>query len=197
MDANQVTEKILADAKAAAEKITRQAGEKEAAEHALLEKQMGEYKKQTEALAQKAANDMKMHLLAKARMDNARQFLAEKRKILDAVFAKASEQLKNLPDDDYRGLCGKLMKAAVETGDEEVLIDANERRIDQEFVTQMNRELGPGFKENLRLSNEKQNIGAGFILRRGKITNNVTLKVLLERAKNDLEIELAGMLFAD
>ena len=156
---------------------------------------MQDYKKQTEALAQKAAQDKKLHLLASARMDIAREFLAEKRKILDEVFSQARAQLLNLPDDDYRRLCSKLMHAAVETGDEEVIVDRNERRIDQEFIKQINRELGPGYKGNLRLSDERRNIGAGFILRRGKIKNNVSLEVLLDRARKNLEIELAKELF--
>ncbi|HUT29033.1 MAG TPA: V-type ATP synthase subunit E [Sedimentisphaerales bacterium] len=195
MEAQQVTEKILADANAEADKIKKEADEKRADEQAKADEQMQDYKKQTEALAQKAAQDKKLHLLASARMDIAREFLAEKRKILDEVFSQARAQLLNLPDDDYRRLCSKLMNAAVETGDEEVIIDKNERRIDQEFIKQINRELGPGYKGNLRLSDERRNIGAGFILKRGKIKNNVSLDVLLDRARKGLEIDLAKELF--
>jgi hypothetical protein len=87
------------------------------------------------------------------------------------------------------------MLDAVETGDEEVILDENESRIDQEFIKQVNRELGPGYRGNLRLSGERQNIGAGFILRRGKIKTNVSVNVLLDQARKELEIELAKQLF--
>jgi V/A-type H+-transporting ATPase subunit E len=196
MEAQQVVEKILAEAKAEAEKIRKEAEEKQAEEQARGDEQMQDYKKQTEALAQKAARDRQLQLLASARMDIAREFLSEKRKILDEVFDQAREQLLNLSDDDYRRLCSKLMHATVETGDEEVIIDKNERRIDQEFVKQINRELGPGYKGNLRLAREKQDLGGGFILKRGKIKNNVSLEVLLARARKEFEIELAKDLFA-
>lgn len=196
MEAEQVTEKILADAKAEAENIKKQADEREAAEQAKLDEQLKEYKKQTKTLAQKAARDKKLHLLAAARMDIAKEFLAEKRKILDDVFTQARDGLQNLPDDDYRKLCSQLMLAAVETGDEEVIIDKNETRIDHEFIKEINRKLGPGFKGNLRLANEKQDLGGGFILKRGKIKNNVSLDVLLAQARKELEIELAKKLFA-
>ena len=195
MEAQQVVEKILTDANAEAEKMRKDAEEKQADEQAKADEQMQDYKKQTEALAQKAARDRKLQLLASARMDIAMEFLAEKRKMLDEVFKQARGQLLNLSDDDYRRLCSKLMHAAVETGDEEVIIDKNEKRIDQEFIKQINRELGPGYKGNLRLSDERHNIGAGFILRRGKIKNNVSLEVLLDRARKNLEIELAKELF--
>jgi V/A-type H+-transporting ATPase subunit E len=90
----------------------------------------------------------------------------------------------------------KLMLQAVETGDEEIIIGKDEKRIDQKFIKNVNRELGPGFKGNLRLANETQNLTAGFILKRGKIKNNVSLNVLLQRARKELEIELAKKLFA-
>jgi V/A-type H+-transporting ATPase subunit E len=196
MQADQVIEKILDDAKAEAEKIKKQAEENQAAEQAKLDEQLKEYNKQTDTLADKAAEDKKLHLLAAARMDIAKQHLAEKRKIIDDVFDQARTQLQNLPDDQYTTLMTKLMLEAVETGDEEIIIGKNEKRIDQKFVKQINRELGPGFKGNLRLANERHNLTGGFILRRGKIKNNVSLDILLARARKELEIQLAKKLFA-
>lgn len=195
MEAEQVVQKILADARAEAEKIKKQADEKKAAEQAEFNGQLKEHNKQTETLAQKAAKDKKMHLLAAARMDIAKEFLAEKRRILDDVFEQARRQLQNLPDEQYKTLCTKLMLAAVETGDEEVIVDKNETRIDQQFINRINSELGPGYKGNLRLSDERQNLGAGFVLKHGRIKNNVSLEVLLALARKELEIELAKELF--
>jgi len=195
MDAEQVTEKILADAGAEAQKITNEAKEKENAEQAEFQQQLAEHNKQTKTLAKKAAEDKKAHILAAARMDIAKEYLARKRKILDEVFREAQQQLQNLSDEDYRKLCSKLILEAVETGDEEVIVDNNETRIDQEFIKQINRRLGPGYKGNLRLSDERQNLGGGFVLRRGKIKNNVSFEVLLNQARKELEIELAKELF--
>ncbi len=196
MEAEQVVEKILADAKAEADKIKKEAEEKEAAEQAKLTEQLDEYKKQTELLAKKAGEDEKSHILAAARMDVAKEYLAEKRKILDEVFEQARRQLQNLPDEEYRALIKKLLLDTLETGDEEVVIDTNENRIDHKFIKEVNRELGPGFKGNLRLSDQRQDLGVGFILKRGKIKTNVSLEVLLDQARKELEIELAKELFA-
>ena len=196
MEAEQVVEKILSDATAEAQGIAKEADEKGAAEQSRFEEQLAEYKKQTEVLAQKAGEEKKDHLLAAARMGINKEFLAEKRKLLDEVFARARKQLQNLPDEQYCKLMSDLMVAAVETGDEEVIIDNNETRIDQKFIKEVNRRLGPGYKGNLRLADEKQNIGGGFILRRGKIKNNVSLAVLLAQAREALEIELAQDMFS-
>lgn len=197
MEAEQVVEKILADAKVEADKIKKQAQDKEAAEQAKLDAQLIEYKKQTEILAEKAGKDEKSHILAAARMDIAKQLLAEKRKILDEVFEQARQQTQNLPDEQYHELITKLMLEVVETGEEEIIIDKNEKRIDHKFIKQMNHKLGPGYKGNLRLSDEKQDLGGGFCLRRGKIKTNVSIKVLLDQARKELEIELAKQLFGN
>jgi V/A-type H+-transporting ATPase subunit E len=197
MEAQQVTDKILADANAEAEKINQQAKDKAAGEQAEFDEQLRQYKQQSGVLAQKAGEDKKSHLLAAARMDIAKQQLAEKAVILDEVFSRSHSELLKFSEEDYKKLCKKLMLAAVETGDEEVVVDENEKRIDQEFVKSINRELGPGFKGNLRLSNEKRPIEGGFLLRRGKITTNVSFDVLLSQARTNLEIELANDLFGN
>lgn len=197
MEAVQVVEKILADAKAEAEKIKKQTEVNEAAEQAKLTEQLDEHNKQTEVLAKKAGEDEGSHILAAARMDIAKQLLAEKRKILDEVFQQARQQLQNLPDEEYRTLCTKLMLEAVETGDEEVIVDKNETRINQDLIDQVNRQLSSKGKGELKLSDQKQNIGAGFILKRGQIKTNVSLDVLLDQARKELEIDLAKELFQD
>jgi V/A-type H+-transporting ATPase subunit E len=197
MEAKQVVEKILADAKAEAQKIKKQTDTSEAAEQARLNEQLDEYKKQTEVLAKKAGEDEESHILAAARMDIAKQLLAEKRKILDEVFEQARQQLQNLPEHEYRSLCTKLMLETVETGDEEVVVDKNEKRINQDLIDQVNRQLSSKGKGELKLSDQKQDIGAGFILKRGQIKTNVSLDVLLDQARKELEIDMAKELFQD
>ena len=195
MEAGQVVEKILADANAEADKIKKEAEKKESTERAKLNEQLKEYKEQTEILAKKAGEDEKSHILAAARMAIAKEFLAEKRKILDEVFEQAREKLQDMPDEEYRALMKELILDTVETGDEEVVIDTNEKRIDGEFIKKINSELASGKKGDLKLSDEKQNISAGFILKRGKIKTNVSIGVLLDQARKELEIELAKELF--
>ncbi len=205
MNADNVIEKILADAAVEAEKIKKQAQEKETIEQAKLDEQLVEYRKQTNALAKKAAEDEKLHLLAAARMQMARELLAEKRKMLDEVFEQARRQLMNLPDDRYHQLTVDLMLKAVETGDEEVIIGKDEKRIDQQLINQVNERLrsggtrpgeaGRSREGNLTLSDKRQELDGGFILKRGKIKNNASLEVLLAQARRNLEIELAKEMF--
>ena len=195
MDGEQVIEKILSDARAEAEKIKSESEANLSREQGRLDEQLAKYGKETEELAKQKGKEKKAHMLAAARMEISKEYLAEKRRILEDVFEKASAQIKQLPDEEYLKIMSKLMIEAVETGDEEVVVGSEETRIDHEFIKMVNRKLGPGFKGNLRLSEEKENIGGGFTLRRGKIKNNVSLDVLLEQGRKELEIELAKDLF--
>ena len=196
MEAEQVIDKILADANTEADKIKKQAGQKQADEQAKFDEQLQEHKKHTKALAEKLANEKKLHLLAAARMNIAKEQLAEKNKILDEVFDQARQQIQNLPDDKYCELITNLMLEAVETGDEEVIIDKEEKRIDAAIIVQVNSKLGHERKGNLKLSEDRMHLGGGFILRRGKVKNNVSFGVLLARARKELEIDWAKELFS-
>lgn len=196
MDGEQVIEKILADARAEAEKIKKEAEAKRAQEQKQIDEQLAEFRKQTEILSQKAAADAKQQVLSAARMELAKEALAEKAKILNEVFTMAEQQIKQLPDEQYRLMCAKLMADSVQTGDEEVIIDVNEKRIDQQLIDRVNQQLASKGKGNLKLSGERRQIGGGFLLKKGKIQNNASLKVLLGRTRNSIEIELAKELFS-
>ncbi|MHC4642438.1 MAG: V-type ATP synthase subunit E [Planctomycetota bacterium] len=196
MEAKQVIEKILADANAEADKLKKQADEKQADEQAEFDEQLKEHKKHTDALAEKLGSEKKLHLLAAARMNIAKDQLAEKNKILDEVFDQARQQIQSLPDEQYLELITNLVLEAVETGDEEVIIDKEEKRIDATLIEQVNSKLGSDRKGNLKLSQEKMPLGGGFILRRGKVKTNVSFDVLLSRARKELEIDLAKDLFS-
>jgi len=195
MNAEQVVEKILAEAQAQAREITADAGEKYAAAEAELNSQLADYEKQTEALAAQAAEDKKARMLATANMEIKKEYLVAKVALLNDVFQKVRERIKTLSDKEYEDFITSLMVKAVEAGDEQVIIGAEEERIDHALIKQVNRKLGPGYKGNLNLAQDRANIDAGFILNRGKIQVNVSIEVLLAEARDKFEIELAEELF--
>jgi len=88
-----------------------------------------------------------------------------------------------------------LMASAVETGDEKVVPGKDDARIDAKLVADVNARLKDRGK--LTLADEKHNFGGGFLLQRGKVRTNVSLAVLVEQARKDLEIEMAKDLFSN
>ena len=195
MEADQVVTKILSDARAQAEAIKKQAEEREAAEMAKVNEDLARFEQQTKTLVEKAAADERSQRLAVARMEAAKEYAAAKASLLDDVFTQARQRLEKLPDNEYRELMAKLMAAAVETGSEKVIAGKNDARIDAKLVADVNSRLKD--KGKLTLADEKHTFGGGFFLQRGRVRTNVSLTVLVEQARKDLEIEVAKDLFSN
>lgn len=195
MNAEQVVEKILAQAKAEAQSILDDARSKADAQQKQTDAEAAEFRQQTQAQAEAAADDKLRRMLAGARMAHAKQVLTVKAELLNEVFDKALQKLNQLPDEQYLALMKKLMTRAIETGDEEVIVGSGEKRINEEFIKKVNRDLGTGFKGNLRLSSQRANISGGFLLSRGRVQVNVSSEVLISQAREVMEMELADELF--
>jgi V/A-type H+-transporting ATPase subunit E len=197
MKAEQVVEKILSQARQEAEGIVSQARSKAADRKAASQSRRQEYAQQTEEKAKAAGEDKLAQMLAAARMDLRKRILAAKAELFNEVFDKARQRINTLPDGAYLDLMGRLLAQSVQTGDEEVLVGEKETRINPDFLKQVNKKLGPGFKGNLRLSAEKADIDGGFILRRGKVQINNSTEVLIDQVREQMETGLIQELFAD
>jgi V/A-type H+-transporting ATPase subunit E len=195
MNAEQVVQKILAEAKAEAEKIVNDAKAKVAEQGDQLDTQIAEFEDKTAQLAKEAAEDKLQRMLAGARMDNGKQFLAAKGEILNDIFEQSKKAVNDLSDERYLAWVTAAMKQAVESGDEEVIIGKDEKRIDESFISRVNQQLGAGFKGNLTLSSQRADISGGFILARGKVQVNASTDVMIENLKESMQIELSQMLF--
>jgi len=197
MKAEQVVEKILSQAQQEAQAILDQARSRIQQRRADLQGSRQNYAQQTEEKAKTAGEDKLARMLAAARMDLQKKRLAAKVDLLNEVFEKARQKINALPEEAYLDLMSRLIMKAAQTGDEEVLVGAQETRLNQKCIKQINQKLGPGFKGNLRLSDEKADIDGGFILRRGNVRINASTGVLIEQMRQDLEIDLAAELFAE
>ena len=195
MNADQVINKILSEAQQQADEITQQASDECALQKQQTEEELANYRTETERLSSQAAEERLQRMLAGARMSNSKKVLSAKVATLDDVFVKAKEAVNKLPDEQYLSLMAAMMKQAVETGDEEVIVGENESRIDKAFIKKVNGDLGAGFKGNLRLSEKRAGIAGGFILSRGKVQVNASTDVLIDRLRESMQIELANELF--
>ncbi len=195
MNASEVINKIIADGEARAAEIAENGKKELASLNADYDSEIEKYNQESQRLAQKAADDARLRILATARMDAAKAILAAKHRALDAVFDKAKQNLLAMDDDEYKKFISAMIKSSIETGDEVLVIGQNEKRIDDAFIKQVNRELGTGFQGNILLSSEREDISGGFILKRGDISVNVSIEVLMEIAREELETQIAVKLF--
>jgi len=195
MNAEQVVDKIISEAKSKAEEIINESNKVLESKRAELSGELKSFSAESERLSAESADDRRNRILSKARMEISKEVLSRKCGLLDEVFSEAKAAIKNLPDDRYISLMEKLILKSVETGDEEVKVGNDESRIDQKFIDSVNAKLSGDGKGNLKLSNERAAIACGFILSRGNIRINVSDEVLVSMAREELEITLANELF--
>jgi V/A-type H+-transporting ATPase subunit E len=197
MNAEQVVQKILAEANEQAQKMLSEAKAKAARQKTQLDSELADFETKTKDLAKAAAEDKLQRMLAGARMDNAKQLLAAKVDILNDVFKQAKKAVNDLPDEAYLGWVTAMIKQAVESGDEQVIVGKDETRINSDFLKKVNAQLGAGFKGNLRLAAQRGSFSGGFVLARGKVQINASTDVLVENLRESMQIELSQILFTD
>ncbi|OHB43481.1 MAG: hypothetical protein A2Y13_00805, partial [Planctomycetes bacterium GWC2_45_44] len=158
--------------------------------------QLAEYQRQTEQLVLAAETEEKNRVLATARLAAGKELIQTKRDLLNSVIERAGQTIKKLGDAEYLSLMESLMLKAVRSGNEEVVIDKNETRINDAFVGKINQKLSAqGKNGGLHLSADRADIKAGFILKQDKTSVNAALDVLLKQAAGELEGKLAELLF--
>jgi len=191
MNAEQVVAKILSRAQAEADQNLVHAAETVQKENQRLDAELKEYRQETDKLALAAGQDKLSRMLAAARMQNAKNLLAVKGRILDELFARVKQHVEKLSDNEYLELMKRLLQKAVQDGREEVIVGKNENRINQAFLERINTEN----RFSLRLAGSREDIDGGFILSSGKVRINSSTDVLTDQIRDKMEMEMAAELF--
>ena len=127
-------------------------------------------------------------------MDERKSVLAIKQEMIEAGFAKATEMLIALPQDQYVALLAKLAKNAAVTGDERIVLNARDKAAVGEAVVKAANEALEGGK--LTLAEETGNFAGGLILRRENIEVNCTAELLVKVCRDEMSAKMADVLFA-
>ena len=128
-----------------------------------------------------------------ARMEGRKELLAAKQELVSRSFRKAQEQIVSLPEEQYVALLAKLAAEASVTGEEEIVLNARDRKtIGEKLVKAANARLKNG---RLTLAEETGDFAGGLILRRGSIEANCTVELLVELSRSELSAQVAEILF--
>jgi V/A-type H+/Na+-transporting ATPase subunit E len=131
-----------------------------------------------------------------ANLDRKKAVLEEKQNAISLSFDTVLRDLHQLDKVKFQAIIANMLKDC--RGDEEVIIDPKEERIDRSFIENVNKKLlENGKKGNLRLSDKTREIsGGGFILSEGRIEKNCSFAVYLNDLRKDLESSIAEILFS-
>lgn len=197
MSAEKIVEKILSDARAEAERILEGARSQAAQIREQAKREAQQQRELILAQARQEAQSRRRAQIAAATAAARNAVLQTKRALLERVFSQVAEHITTMPVHEYKSWLLRLLVKAVETGDEEVILSPGDRQaLGEAFVREANLQLAQqGKKGALRLSLETRDFERGFILKGKTSEINVTLKTLLRYAQDELEIEVARMLF--
>ena len=185
---------IQADAKAQADAILAQAEQQCAGIKAEFDRQAAEHYSERIRAGVKACQDEVDSRVRIDQMEARKGTLAVKQEMVSLAFDKALEALCALPEEEYVAFLAGLAAKASVTGDEEILLNARDRKaVGEKVAAAANAKLGGG---KLTLAEETGDFAGGLILRRGNVEANCTAELLVDLARGDLSAEIAGILFA-
>lgn len=195
--AERIIQRILDDANSKAEAIKAVAAEQyNTAENEARQKAA---RKQEQILehARKEAEEQKRRILGVAQLEARKDLLSAKQELISESFQKSLDQLVNMDDRSYLTVIRSMLLSLVETGTERVICSAGDRnRISESFLKEVNEALvKKGKKGNLTLAKEPRDIWGGFILEAEGAEINCSFDSLLKMKRDDLEPEVAAVLF--
>ncbi len=183
--ASLLKDEILTSAKSEAESRIKAAEEKAAVLEARIVEDARTRAAQIESIAASRRDMQKNQMI-----------LGAKQELLSGVLDEAVKRLSSLPKEEYRSLLLDLISRKALGTEEIILSEEDKSRLGPDFLPAANEKLKLSGKQgNLTISFSSGTLGGGFILKRGGVSDNVTFPAILNLIREDLEIELARILF--
>ncbi|HDK7167271.1 TPA: V-type ATP synthase subunit E [Clostridium botulinum] len=194
---NNLTGKILEEAKVKKEEFIKEAKEDG---KKILDKKTAEAKiieKNTIEKAQRESVIRRERILSNAELKVRNEKLQSKQKVIEKVLEKSLEKLSSLSKEEYLSYIKERILTLPIDGDEKIIINLKDKLlIAEDFINEINSELvKKGKLGNLSLSDETRDFKAGFILEKNGIEINNSFEALISSMKDELEYEVARVLF--
>ena len=196
-DVKNLTSKILKDAEERKESNLKAANEERAK---IIAKKEAIAKQEEEAMIEKAKNEAKTRherIVSGAELKARNEKLAAKQSVIDSVFNQSIEELCKMSDDDMKKFIKDMILNSDITGDEKIILNQKGKSLlDKSLLNTINSELkANGKKGELTVSDEVRTFKGGFILEKDGIEINNTFEDLVNSSRDDLEFEVANVLF--
>ena len=180
---DNLTSKILADAKAQADKIVKDAQEKAQHKYDLEIKKINAKKKKTVLENERRDRELlSERIKSSANLKARNKKLEAKQAVIDKVIDKLKTKLVNMDEKKYINYLNQNIDKKTITGKELI--------VKKEFVGKVKKEF-PGAKVK---GNEF--VTSGFIIEENGIQENYTFEVKLDFMRDELEVEISKLLFS-
>ena len=179
---DNLTSKILADAKAQADKIVKDAQEKAQHKYDLEIKKINAKKETVLENARRDRELLSERIKSSANLKARNKKLEAKQTIIDKVIDKLKTKLVNMDGKKYINYLNQNIDKKTIAGKELI--------VKKEFVGKVKKEFsGAKVKEN-------EFVTSGFIVEENGIQENYTFEVKLDFMRDELEVEISKLLFS-
>jgi V/A-type H+-transporting ATPase subunit E len=178
---DNLTQKILDDARDKAEKILKESAQKN---EEIVNSKVNEAKEISDRIIEKAnieANMITDRIISNAELRARDEKLKAKQNLIEKVFAEAKDRLKNINEDDYIKFVSSNIKAIDLKGTEEIVVPDRMKGKVRNIL-------------NLNVF-ENESIDSGFLIRDNDIIINFSFDSLVDYLRDELEGEIAKELF--
>lgn len=191
---NNITSKILKDAEDRKNEILAEAEEEK---KSILSKKIAKAEDLEAEKIKKAkleAQSKVERAISSAKLKVRNDKLEVKQEIINSTFSKSIEALANLKGEELLNFIKSSVLSLGNIGEQEMILNkTGMESIDLTFIYELNKELGD--RGNIKLNSEVKDFKGGFILEKDGIQINYTFEALVNSLKDELEYEVASILF--
>ena len=191
---NNITSKILKDAEDRKNEILANAEEEK---KSILSKKIAKAKDLEAEKIKKAkleAQSKVERAISSAKLKVRNNKLEVKQEIINSTFAKSIDVLANLKGEELLNFIKSSVLSLGNIGEQQMILNkTGMESIDLTFIYELNKELGD--RGNIKLNSQVKDFKGGFILEKDGIQMNYTFEALVNSLKDELEYEVASILF--
>jgi len=191
MSKEAIIEKIYSDAKIKSDSFVKDAEEKAKEILDEAKEQCASLVAQSKSETERMVYDILSRGQIVAELDAKKLQLSAKKEILDVVFVRALENVKELSDKEYLKLLLGMLEIA-EDGDVITISKREEKVLTKKVVDEFAKKKGI----KLSLSKTLGDFDGGLILTGNGIDKNLTLEVEIGMIRNEIETQIAKELFS-
>lgn len=191
MSKEAIIDKIIGDAQAKADSFIADAKEKADEILSLSAEQCKAYLATSQTETYRMCEDVEARAKTVADLDARKLQLGAKSQILNRVFERALEKLKDLDGDRAKELLFAMLDKVAEDGDVVTVCESEKDLLTKDEISAFAEQKGI----TLTLADEYGNFDGGLILTGKGVDKNLTYNVEIDALRDEVETEIAKEIF--
>lgn len=194
---NNLTSKIISEAREKGEEVLKAAHEEEARLIANRIQEAEAVEKETLLKADNEAKALRARIISNAQLMTRNRNLAAKQQVIGEIFQSALQSLSDLPQEEYLTFIKNSIMEMPISGDIDIILNQKTKSfVTIEYINALNQELIDKAKEvKININPKDGNFQGGFVLEKNGVEINNTFEALISSLRDELEHQVTNALF--